>query len=76
MKRSPRIDHATPHRSSIPITDVDRQSPLRTEQGNYVLAYTGAGYLSLVASGLVLGIGCGRQRRPVEVVTLAPAGSD
>jgi MFS family permease len=49
---------------------------LRTDQGDYFLAFTGAGYLSLVASGLVLGIGRGRQRRPAEVVTLAPANGD
>jgi predicted MFS family arabinose efflux permease len=49
---------------------------LRTEQGDYFLAFTGAGYLSLVAAGLALAIGRGRTRRPVEVVTLAPAGSD
>jgi len=49
---------------------------LRTEQGDYFLAFTGAGYLSLVAAGMVLGIGRFRPRRPVEVVSLAPAGSD
>ncbi len=49
---------------------------LRTEHGDYFLAFTGAGYLSLVAAGLVLGIGRGKRRRPVDTVALAPAGSD
>jgi MFS family permease len=50
---------------------------LRTDQGDYFLAFTGAGYLSLVAAGLVLGIGRGPARRVVHPApTLAPAGSD
>jgi predicted MFS family arabinose efflux permease len=50
---------------------------LRTEQGDYFLAFTSAGYLSLVASGLVLAIGRGRSRRPAKVIpTLAPAGME
>src|SRR5690606_3011852 len=50
---------------------------IRTDQGDYFLAFTGAGYLSLVAAGLVLGIGRGPARRVVPVTpTLAPAGSD
>ncbi len=49
---------------------------LRTSEGDYFLAFTGAGYLSLVAAGLVLGIG-GRsfRRRPVPV-SLSPVGTD
>jgi MFS family permease len=49
---------------------------LRTEHGDYFLAFTGAGYLSLAAAGLVLVIGRGSRRRPVETVSLSPAGSD
>jgi MFS family permease len=49
---------------------------LRTEHGDYFLAFTSAGYLSLVAAAMVLAIGRGNRRRPVEVVSLAPAGSD
>lgn len=52
---------------------------LRTGQGDYFLAFTSVGYLSLVASGLVLAIGRGRTRRPSEVwpaPTLSPANGD
>jgi len=49
---------------------------LRTSEGDYVLAFTGAGYLSLVAAGLVLAIGRGSVRRRPAPVSLAPAGSD
>ncbi|MBA2470306.1 MAG: MFS transporter [Chloroflexia bacterium] len=49
---------------------------LRTSEGDYFLAFTGAGYLSLVAAGLVLGIGGRSFRRRPAPVSLAPAGSD
>jgi predicted MFS family arabinose efflux permease len=48
---------------------------LRTDQGDYVLAFTGAGYLSLVAAGMVLAInrGSSRRKRQAEVVSVSPA---
>jgi MFS family permease len=50
---------------------------LRTEQGDYVLAFTGAGYLSLVAAGMVLAINRGSSRRKrTQVVSVSPAGAD
>jgi len=49
---------------------------LRTDQGDYFLAFTSAGYLSLAAAGLVLVIGRRKSRPLVETVSLAPAGSD
>lgn len=45
---------------------------LRTEQGDYGLAFTSAGYLSLVAAGLVLLINRGSKRRST-VVSVSPA---
>jgi len=49
---------------------------LRTSEGDSFLAFTGAGYLSLVAAGLVLGIGGRSFRRRTQPVALAPARSD
>lgn len=49
---------------------------LRTSEGDYFLAFTGAGYLSLVVAGLVLGIGRRSFRHRPQPVTLVPAGSD
>lgn len=48
---------------------------LRTEQGDYVLAFTSAGYLSLVAAGMVLAINRGSPRKQ-PATTLAPATAD
>jgi len=49
---------------------------LRTEQGDYFLAFISADYLSLVAAGLALAIGRRKSRPRVEVTSLSPAGSD
>ncbi len=49
---------------------------LRTTQGDYVLAFTGAGYLSLVAAGMALAINRGSRRERPEVVSVSPAGAD
>lgn len=49
---------------------------LRTGQGDYVLAFTSAGYLSLGAAGLVLAINRGTPRKQPSTSTLVPATGD
>ncbi len=45
---------------------------LRTAQGDYVLAFTGAGYLSLVAAGMVLAINRGSRHHAQRRLSQAP----